>query len=174
MIRKCLICGKEFEYPRGNYKFCSPECREKGSRKAREAWEKRTDYTKNQRLKRRVDYEKKAEARIEERRKFLDELDQFHEAIRNRDELIEERAEAGELYAICTDDLEYIDENSVKFWKEYAKYHIALDESFGYRSARTVNGISIYDFNFPKRVIRSILCEGRCYQQTNGLGEKLK
>lgn len=33
MIKRCAICGKEFEPKHGNIKFCSDECRKKAKEK---------------------------------------------------------------------------------------------------------------------------------------------
>lgn len=140
----CAVCGREFEKDKGNHKYCSDECRAKGSRAIRKRWESDTGYTERQRLaiaKRRADA--KPTAKRQQRKLREARVPVVKDGI--AEQLLAARLKG--------DHLEY--------WQLFQKYEINNAEQQGYFSKCKVNGISVYHPQFVDLVLDSINREQR-------------
>lgn len=169
MIDKvCPICGRSFTAGRGNIKYCSVACRKAGRGETRKEWELRTDYKKKQR----DAAERRRKEQAEAARKALEEekaarLERWiEEEKRELQELIK-RAGAGDLHALA--ELARHDGRELDYWRYFKQYEIKEQEEAGFYSNLEVNGISVYEDDFPERVLESIAATGHCFQRCKGL-----
>lgn len=153
--KKCEICGKQFDGKVPNAKYCSDACRDRGAALRREEWEERTGYRKKKR------------EEMQQRRREAEE--RFRRPSKSREEVHAEymadlysRAEAGDHYA--KREIARMNGDRIGFWTAYRDEEIAWSASFGKKSRRIVNGISVYDPDFVESVIRSIDEGGQCIQ----------
>jgi len=151
----CAICGRPFDGVVPNAKYCSDDCRQRGAKSRREEWVERTGYRK-----------KKREEMQQRRREALE---RFRRPSKSREEVRAEymadlysRAEAGDHYA--KQEIARMNGDWIGFWTAYRDGEIAWSASFGKKSRRIVNGISVYDPDFVEAVIRSIDEGGQCIQ----------
>lgn len=171
MIKKCLICGKDFE-ARTNKLYCSAACQKKGNAQTRKAWEAKTGYNEKRRSQA-SERKRIEEAKLQEgyEQRSLDR-ERRHEEIRkaNRQALLD-RASKGEPSAL----MQLARENGDHFtyWHNYKLDAITASESEGRFSTQEVNGISVYDPDFEELVISSINESGKCFQVSHGLGAKI-
>lgn len=174
--RICPICGKEFTAAKGNVKYCSPDCRAAGNREKRKSWEDRTDYREKQRLAAQQYREEKAQ---EERREAEKANKKKQAAIKRKQTIAQKKAreellaaaEGGDYFAL----MELAQENgdNIAYWHWYKEYEIDYAESWGRKSTRTVNDISVYNPEFERLVVQSIELEGRIFSTLHGQGERI-
>ena len=170
--KKCLVCGKEFTPSKPNAKWCSAACRKVGQRQTRKVWEHRTGYSEKKKLEARERRAMAAAVRLEketEAREVVEERFRIHaEQMREK---LERKAAAGDPASVMM--IEKENGYTSEYWKAYQKREIEFSELSGRTSTRTVNGISVYEDDFPDRVLESIKETGHIISEVSGKGMKL-
>ena len=158
-VRKCAVCGKAFEAPKGNIKYCSEACRIEGTERRRKLWEERTGYKEKQR-KRTAEYrEKVLQEQTARNAKFLADMAERRETAiqeiqqKNKASLARRSAE-GEPLACMMDAKAKGDDYS--YWKYFKEYQLRFSEESGGINKCHVNGISIHEKDFEQQVISSV------------------
>ena len=159
-IRKCDICGADFEAHNGNAKYCSEACRKEGKKAARQEWVIRTNYNEKKRHAMELYRAKITEEEYQKQRKKEKNrraaLKRKQTIERNRQEKeLQDKAAAGDPSARMT--LAQRSGNDLEYWAAYRDSCIEYDNQESHRlGEQTVNGISVYESNFPERVIEAI------------------
>ena len=153
--KKCEICGKQFDGKVPNAKYCSDACRDRGAALRREEWEERTGY----RDKKREEMQQRRLEAAERSRPKVKSRDAIHAEYMEK---LRTDAAAGSHYARAT--LARMNGDRRGFWRAYRDEEIAWSATFGKKSRRLVNGISVHDPDFVDAVIASIGKSGQCIQ----------
>lgn len=161
---KCAICGKEFEVPGGNAKYCSEKCRKDGQRMRRQEWESRTGYKEKQR---RIAAEHRAEvARIAELEEK--EANRKRKAAETKARRKKERKQTAELEAKAAEGnklarmkLALKQGNALEYWRLYKEIVIEENERLNMVGKNTVGGIDIYDDVFEYKVVELLKEQSR-------------
>lgn len=142
MIKVCGICNKKFETNYPNKKYCSKECSREAAREA----------DRLRKSKERQIIKKKQSAEEVERRRLKKlEIDKEAEEIqREKQADLEKRLEERDPKAI----MEITNHFDLEYWEAYKEEF--MQEYYNKNYIRYVNDISVYDEEFPKKVIDSI------------------
>ena len=155
---ECAVCGKKFIAHAPSVKYCSPECRKKGTYEKRKKWESDTGFKEKQKQKMRlkregITAEEKRKQLEEEKRKQRNLKRRQTRRIKKRQSELEYKADQGDYLAkmeleedICT----------IEYWKAYKGYCLQFAEELGEICLHFVNGISIQEENFELLVVESI------------------
>lgn len=138
----CAVCGREFEMPRGNHKYCGEDCRKKGKSAIRKQWEKDTDYNERMRI---ASANRRAKRKGDNKPVKLRETPIPVKKDGLSDRLFEARASG----------------DHRKYWETFQRYEINFAERQGQFSRCKVNGISVYHPQFVDLVLESIAREQR-------------
>lgn len=159
--KTCPECGKVFQAEHFSVIYCSPECREHGSRARREAWKEQTHYNERRREKDRVrrEQKKKLEAEQIRKRKEADKAGQILKAA-DRTRRLKDKAENGDLHSLMCLELEKGGNLTVEYWRAYKAAMIHDSERRGIECKISVNGVYIHDPDFAEEVIESIRMPG--------------
>jgi len=142
VIKVCEICNKEFETIYPNKKYCSKECSREAAREA--------DRLRKHREREIIRKKQKAEE-VERRRLKKIEIDIRTEEIqREKQADLEKRLEERDPKAI----MEITNHFDLEYWEAYKEEF--MQEYYNKNYIRYVNDISVYDEEFPKKVIDSI------------------
>ena len=161
-IRNCAVCGREFEAQNGNSKYCSEECRIEGKRAARQEWVVRTDYNAKKRHAMELYRAKITEEEYQKQKKAEKNrraaLKRKHTIERNRkEEELQAKAASGDLLACLSIALNEKDHlYSVSYWQALQNYQL---DQLSLKDDYVVNGISVRDPDFPKKVVYSLESE---------------
>ena len=133
----CTVCGREFEAPRGNHKYCGDDCRKKGKTAIRKQWEKATDYKERMRI---ASAKRRADRKDDKKPKKLHEtpIPVVKDGLSER--LLSARTSG----------------DHRGYWQTFQRYEITTAEQQGYFSKCKVNGISVYHPQFVDLVLESI------------------
>lgn len=138
----CIVCGCEFEAPRGNHRYCGDDCRKKGKTAIRKQWEQDTGYKERMRI---ASAKRRAKLKGDNKPKKLHEtpIPVVKDGLSDR--LLEARASG----------------DHRGYWKTFQRYEINIAERQGCFSKCKVNGISVYHPQFVDLVLESIEREQR-------------
>ena len=137
MQKICPICGNSFE-AKANKRYCSESCSKQGGQNKRDAWEKRTEYNENQRVKRQAERDRRRIEELELARTRQEEAQKQHEERLKRDrQALLDRAEAGDFGAL--EQLARERGDTAEAWRYFALREIHDSEEWGRKATTTVN-----------------------------------
>ena len=141
----CIRCGNKFESKK-NAKYCKT-CRALAYR------ENKTQYMRDYR---KTIYDVETEARHEQRQKEIEDRQKENAKIMAKEQAkLLKKAAAGDPYARM--ELARRSKDDLEYWKAYRDACIEYDKQMSKRlGEQVVNGISVYDPDFPERVIENI------------------
>lgn len=162
-VKKCLVCNNEFITSKARQKYCSDRCKAIGSKLVRKTWERATDYKSKvreaQRNRRKSILSERECLQSTERKYLISNYEKEHnEHLESHRKQLQERADKGDALAILQITTIYSEE----YWRAYAKYLIQFAKESNTTPKTTVNGISVTDPDFPRKVIESRASLG-CY-----------
>ena len=166
-VKKCAVCGAEFETGKGNTKYCSDACRTAAAKEKRAEWEKKTDYRTKQRramelYRAKITEEEDRARRKKERDKRAAQKRKQTKEINARRTAREDAAARGDYLAQMEIAREkYGNTNNFDYWRAFKLYEISFAASWGRESKRTVNGVSVYEEDFEARVMEELTRTGR-------------
>lgn len=138
MIKTCKLCSKEFETPYPNKVYCSKECySESASRRKR----KEREITKKRQTKEAIEARRQKKAEIDKR---------AEERQKEEKEDLKKRLLEGDPKAI----MKVNNNSSLEYWEAYKEEF--MQDKYNKNYIRYVNDISVYDEEFPNKVIDSI------------------
>ena len=158
-MKKCAICGREFEAEKGNRKYCSEDCRIEGKKAARQDWIIRTDYNAKKRhameLYRAHITEEQYQAQRKKEKNRRAALKRKATMRANREEKeLQEKAAAGDPYSRQV--IARRNKDALGYWQAWADGVIAYEKQFSKRYGQyVVNGISVNEPDFAKKVVES-------------------
>lgn len=142
MVKTCLICNKEYETPYPNKKYCSTDCSREAIRQA-DRLRKRNE--------RKIKRDKRTAEEVERRRLKRAEIEEdSQKRAREKQADLEKRLEERDPKAI----MEITNHFDLEYWEAYKEEF--MQEYYNKNYIRYVNDISVYDEEFPKKVIDSI------------------
>lgn len=157
MRRTCKICGKEFDANSPKSCYCSDECRRKGEKLVRKAWEMKVGWKEKDAARHRAKTAAACKARIEKNEQEREKIRQdFTKKQKELDAAFESKCQAGDKSALTLKALQEGGNRSTEYWKCYAKKIIEYYENIGKTCSVTVNSISVYDECFPELVLQSL------------------
>ena len=140
----CPICGKSFVAHRVLNRYCSEECRLNARRAQDRNRKKEVRIQRSeQRNAERADADRKRAEQFETRRRQVKED-------------FARRCEDGDLRALLLREKAAGGSSTLKYWELFAKAEIQDAEDSGEVSRTIINGISVYEDDFAKRVVQSI------------------
>ncbi|MDU5081996.1 hypothetical protein [uncultured Tissierella sp.] len=146
MIKTCQICHKEFETTYPNKKYCSKECNREAIREADRL---------RKRKEREIIKKKRTAEEVERRRQKKAEIDKRTEEIaREKKADLEKRLKKRDPKAI----MEITNHFDIEYWEAYKEDF--MQDHFNKNYIQYVNDISVYDDDFPNKVIDSIKEKG--------------
>lgn len=162
-VKKCLVCNNEFITSKARQKYCSDRCKAIGSKLVRKTWERATDYKSKvreaQRNRRKSILSERECLQSTERKSLISNYDKEHaEFLEAHRKQLQERADTGDVLAI----MQLAPIYSEEYWRAYAEYLIQFAEECNTTPKTMVNGISVTDADFPRKVIES-RAELGCY-----------
>ncbi|MBG9987881.1 hypothetical protein HZY88_02690 [Aerococcaceae bacterium DSM 111176] len=155
----CVVCGNSFYTTANHAKYCGSQCREIGTKKVRNDWEKNTDYNDKVKL---LMQEKRAAQRQEKNEALKAERLMYQQAQKAKDEEVAKvkrekllaKAEAGDLRALRVLAGERGD--LVEQWRLYKEMVLQSADESGFYPNHVVGGISIYDEDFEHLVAEQL------------------
>ena len=138
----CIVCGREFEAPRGNHRYCGDDCRQKGKTAIRKQWEQDTGYKERMRI---ASAKRRAKLKGDNKPKKLRETPVPVAKDGIAEKLLSARSSG----------------DHRKYWETFQRYEINTAERQGHFSKCKVNGISVYHPQFVDLVLDSIKREQR-------------
>ena len=151
VIKVCEICNTEFETVYTNKKYCSEECSRKAIRE--------TDRLRKLK-KREATRENRTAEEVERRRLKKVETDiRTEEIARQKQEGLKKRLKERDPKAI----MEITNHFDLEYWKAYKENF--MQDYYSKDYTQYVNDISVYDDNFPNKVIYSIKEKGSIYSR---------
>ena len=155
----CVVCGESFNTKANHAKYCGSQCREIGTKKVPNDWEKNTDYNDKVKLlmqeKRAAQRHEKNEAQTAERLMYQQVQKAKDEEVAKvkREELLA-KAEAGDLRSLRVLAGERGD--LVEQWRLYKEMVLQSADKSGFYPNHVVGGISIYDEDFEHLVAEGL------------------
>lgn len=150
----CPICGKSFTAYRVLNRYCSEECR----RNARRA----QDRNRKKELRAQRSEQRNAERKEADRKK----TEQIEARRKQVKEDFERRCEDGDPAALMIREKGANGNSTLKYWELFAAVTIQDAEDAGTVSGTLVNGVSVYEDDFPEKVMQSIKESGHIYTRT--------
>lgn len=151
MIKVCEICNKEFETNYPNKKYCSKECSREAAREA--------DRLRKHK-EREIIRKKQTAEEVERRRLKKAEIDiRTEEIVKEKKADLEKRLKERDPKAI----MEITNHFDLEYWKAYKENF--MQDYYSKDYTQYVNDISVYDDDFPNKVIYSIKEKGSIYSR---------
>ncbi|MBG9989016.1 hypothetical protein HZY88_08515 [Aerococcaceae bacterium DSM 111176] len=155
----CAVCGNSFYTTANHAKYCGSQCREIGTKRVRNDWEKNTDYNDKVKL---LMQEKRAAQRQEKNEALKAERLMHQQAQKAKDEEVAKvkrekllaKAEAGDLRALRVLASERGD--LVEQWRLYKEMVLQSADKTGRYPNHIVGGVSLYDEDFEHLVAEQL------------------
>ena len=164
-LRKCVVCGKLFEVPKGNAKYCSQACRAIGTEQKRKEWESKTDYVAKQRErtaryreKRNAELALEAEQQLKKESAERKRLERKEAAKKRRQS--QRKLAAGDPLTTMIHALQEGDKRL--YLKAFQEYELSALQAEN-KPKRAVNGISVNDPDFVENAYRAVTESGIIY-----------
>lgn len=149
MLKTCEICHSEFETNNPLKKYCSELCSKEASRHA-DKLRKRNE--------RKIKRDKQTAEEVERRRLKRAEIEEdAQERARQSQADLEKRLKARDPKAI----MEITNHSDLEYWEAYKENF--MQDYYNKDYIRYINDISVYDDDFPSKVINSIKEKGSIY-----------
>lgn len=155
----CVVCGNSFYTTANHAKYCGSHCREIGTKRVRNDWEKNTDY--NDKVKLLMQEKRAAQRHAENQMKAAERIKlqqarkaQEEETAKARPEILHVEAEAGNLRALRVLASERGD--LVEQWRLYKEMVLQSADKSGFYPNHIVGRVSLYDDDFEHLVAEQL------------------